>query len=231
MQTYTTPRRYVLGFIFNSDMTQVLLIQKNRTERQKEKWNGIGGKVEPGETPHQAMVREGNEEATMLVAVEDIKDGTTGWNQFCRFNSIKSGVVHEITCFKLVGDSYLDGCRPGTDEGIKAIPVKQVLFDDAWRAAVMKTVTTLLVLARQGMESDVSQFELVVTKQLPQPLPPQSRAALIKSMEHWERLKEGKWDAGKSIEIKAAAQIEYDFLVMLLDLDDEARSAVSSPTT
>lgn len=49
---------YCNGFMINPTTQEVLLIKKNRPDFQKGKWNGIGGKLEPGETPIQAMVRE-----------------------------------------------------------------------------------------------------------------------------------------------------------------------------
>src|SRR4051812_30781890 len=48
---------YVCGFMFDS-MNRVLLILKQKPEWQKGKLNGIGGKIEPGEAPIDAMVRE-----------------------------------------------------------------------------------------------------------------------------------------------------------------------------
>jgi len=53
---------YVLGFMFNQDYSQVLLVLKNRPKWQAGKFNGIGGHVEPGETPEIAMSREFHEE-------------------------------------------------------------------------------------------------------------------------------------------------------------------------
>lgn len=53
---------YVVGFLFNTDL-DVLLIRKNRPEWQAGKLNGIGGKIEDGEEPLEAMVREFEEEA------------------------------------------------------------------------------------------------------------------------------------------------------------------------
>lgn len=53
-------KEYVVGFFFARG--EVLLILKNRPEWQKGKLNGVGGKIEDGETPAQAMVREFKEE-------------------------------------------------------------------------------------------------------------------------------------------------------------------------
>lgn len=55
-------QEYVCGFAIDRTASWVLLIKKNRPEFQKGKWNGIGGKIEPGETPIAAMVREFREE-------------------------------------------------------------------------------------------------------------------------------------------------------------------------
>ena len=50
--------KYSLGFIFDQARDHVLLIQKARPARHRGKLNGIGGKVEPGKTFLQAMIRE-----------------------------------------------------------------------------------------------------------------------------------------------------------------------------
>lgn len=59
--------RYVLGFIFNSDYSEVLLIQKNRPDWQKGKLNGIGGHLEEGENARSAVSREVHEESSLLI--------------------------------------------------------------------------------------------------------------------------------------------------------------------
>ena len=55
-------KRYVLGLVFNDTATRILLIEKLRPDWQKDRWNGIGGKIEEGETPSEAMLRESREE-------------------------------------------------------------------------------------------------------------------------------------------------------------------------
>ena len=59
---------YVCGFLFDPDRSRVLLIRKRRPAWQAGRLNGVGGKVEPGETFHEAIRREFREEAGLDVA-------------------------------------------------------------------------------------------------------------------------------------------------------------------
>lgn len=52
--------RYSLGFCFIGE--EVVLIRKNKPAWQKDKLNGVGGKVEDYETPQECMRREFLEE-------------------------------------------------------------------------------------------------------------------------------------------------------------------------
>ncbi len=54
---------YVVGYCFSHDFSMVALIKKLKPAWQKGKLNGVGGKLEPGESPREAMAREFNEEA------------------------------------------------------------------------------------------------------------------------------------------------------------------------
>jgi 8-oxo-dGTP diphosphatase len=55
-------QEYVLGFRFSPDRQWVVLIEKRKPAWQYGRLNGIGGKIEPGETAIDAMVREFEEE-------------------------------------------------------------------------------------------------------------------------------------------------------------------------
>lgn len=68
-------RDMVVGFSFNEDYSNVLLILKNRPDWQKGNYNGIGGHIEKNESPLQAMEREMLEEAGVgpLDAIEPWK--------------------------------------------------------------------------------------------------------------------------------------------------------------
>lgn len=58
--------KYTVGFL-TYERRRVLLIEKKRPDWQAGLWNGPGGKLKPGETPHECIVREFEEETTLHV--------------------------------------------------------------------------------------------------------------------------------------------------------------------
>lgn len=65
---------YCLGFAFNYFHNEVLLIKKNKPNWQKGKYNGVGGKLEEGETALEAMVREFEEESGVPTHMDQWKE-------------------------------------------------------------------------------------------------------------------------------------------------------------
>ena len=64
--------RYVVGFMFDPEYKKVVLIYKTTgPERVLNKWNGVGGKIENGESEAAAMVREFQEEAGVKTEEHD----------------------------------------------------------------------------------------------------------------------------------------------------------------
>lgn len=53
------PLLFTVGFITNQE--KVLMLHRNKAPN-KGKWNGVGGHIETGESPHQSMLREIEEE-------------------------------------------------------------------------------------------------------------------------------------------------------------------------
>jgi len=106
-------KRYVLGFALTPEMDRVALIQKNRPDWQAGKWNGIGGHIEDGESPLEAMHREFQEETGVYIAKERwISMGEMGsddWN--CRlfyFLGYESVVVNTMTDEKVMVHNIQD---------------------------------------------------------------------------------------------------------------------------
>lgn len=70
--------KYVAGFLFSPDFKNVVLIEKNKPNWQKGKYNGIGGKIEDGENSLECMRREFEEEAGL-----DIER----WISYCKIGN------------------------------------------------------------------------------------------------------------------------------------------------
>jgi len=60
-------QKYVLGFIFNSEMDHALLELKDHPDFLKDKYNGIGGKIKDGESAIGAMIRKCSEETGLNI--------------------------------------------------------------------------------------------------------------------------------------------------------------------
>lgn len=100
---------FSLGLVFSADHSRVLLLKKRSTDPYTaDTWNGLGGHVEPDETPAIAISREVFEEAGLALH-------PTTWDELGTISDDKSFKVH---VFAAVGDL---GCaRQKTDEVIES---------------------------------------------------------------------------------------------------------------
>ena len=112
---------YVVGFLFNRDLTQVVLIKKNRPTWQAGKYNGVGGKIEASDnTFHEAMAREFIEETGKECTHWDlfgyICTSTARVYCFCGIaediNSVKSLTDERVSVWKLYQISGVDCLIP-----------------------------------------------------------------------------------------------------------------------
>jgi 8-oxo-dGTP diphosphatase len=124
--------RYVLGFIFDTDGREVVLIEKRRPAWQAGLLNGIGGKIEAGETALEAMQRECREEC-----------GLTAFREPFRHFGRMSGPDFEVELFTArAANPHL--ARSCTDETVRVVPVSTV----SWPGCALPNVAPLLSLAR-----------------------------------------------------------------------------------
>lgn len=69
-----------LAIVFNAQLTQVLLIRKQKPVHHAGKLNGLGGKVEPAESHRRGVCREVAEEAGLVVPARQWRRfGTIKW--------------------------------------------------------------------------------------------------------------------------------------------------------
>ena len=121
---------YVLGFMFDPAMRNVVLIRKNRPTWQAGLLNGVGGKIEPEEAPLQAMVREFEEETGFRTSKED-------WAP----TGLVTGESFTVHCFKTTSPDY-DKVRSMTDEQVRVFSLEQPIVD-LYRTAQTNLLTLL----------------------------------------------------------------------------------------
>jgi len=105
----------VAGFMFDRFGKEVALIQKARPDWQKGHLNGIGGHVEKGETFHQAMIREFEEETGVH---------EENWTATVSFLRAEKFALMFYSCFS---DKVYD-VKTTTDEKVHIVRVDTLAF-------------------------------------------------------------------------------------------------------
>lgn len=121
--------KYVVGFMFDCLLSQVVLIQKNKPQFQAGKLNGVGGKIEGLETPQQAMAREFEEEAGLHTDPRE-------WDQFA---TLTDHETFHVTCFTTVRDML--NVKTMEDEEVFVVAIQDLrklrtLTDVPWLVAL-----------------------------------------------------------------------------------------------
>lgn len=75
--------QYIVGFLFPPSLDKVVLVRKCKPAWQNGRLNGVGGAIERGETPHQAMSREFGEEVKLGQAGQPYLIPPDSWHMFC----------------------------------------------------------------------------------------------------------------------------------------------------
>lgn len=153
-------REWVVGFLFDNDADSVVLIRKNRPVWQEGRLNGVGGKVEPGESIHEAMRREFIEEAGV-----DVGD----WHHFASL-TWEEGVVHFLRTFRHM--DVLGECRTVTDESVERHRVHTLGLPGPGRQNVTPNLLWLVPLAahRHDTYDVIDVAETGTTLRKPGPL-------------------------------------------------------------
>lgn len=100
-----------LGYVLSPDAKQVLLVHRNAREDDQHlgKYNGLGGKMEPGEDVATCMRRELREEASIEVTSMALR-GTINWTGFGPNGEDWLGFVFRI-------DAFTGDVPPRNEEG------------------------------------------------------------------------------------------------------------------
>ena len=119
----------VLGFMFSPDFEEVVVIKKQRPWWQKGNFNGVGGKVEEGETPTEAMRREFREET----GVE--------YHNWIDYATIEFSTVN-LHCFYATAYHY-ENVKTMTDEEVHIIRRKDTKY-----AYIVHNILWLMEMAK-----------------------------------------------------------------------------------
>jgi 8-oxo-dGTP diphosphatase len=106
--------KYVLGFLFSDDEEFCVLVQKNKPEWQAGLLNGVGGKIEDGETALAAVRREFLEETGVDTSLIE-------WRPFCEM----FGNDWVVYCF-MARDREWHKVGTTTPEKIICVSVKEL---------------------------------------------------------------------------------------------------------
>lgn len=141
-------KEYVAGFLFDEDRRHVLLILKNRPDWQKGRWNGIGGRIEDGETPLGAMRREFTEETGLIV---------NDWNKFAVLTDARGWA---ISFFWAIGDVW--AAQQVTDEVPRAF---DLCSDDLRGINLINIIPNLRWLIPMALSMPLERCEQFVVEE------------------------------------------------------------------
>ncbi|PEN12945.1 hypothetical protein CRI94_13175 [Longibacter salinarum] len=140
---------YVCGFCFDSDRQTVILIEKSKPDWQAGRYNGVGGKVEPGETASEAMRREFYEEAG--VELPATGDGPDVWIPFCILGwgegEGPGDGAGQVVFFRAISDVAVRDVRTVETEPIRRIALGDVLRPGTVRSQCLPNLRWLIPLA------------------------------------------------------------------------------------
>ena len=137
---------YVCGFAFDAvdhPFNRVLLIHKKRPDFQAGLLNGIGGKIKPGESAAQAMIREFEQETGMMLE---------NWIYFCKLRVIDEWTVHFFFT-----QANINAAATKTDEEIEACYVTSIL--NRWD--MMPDLRWLVPMALRMKEEPCHYLEVI----------------------------------------------------------------------
>lgn len=123
-------QHYVAGFLFSEDRNKIALVKKEKPEWQRGRFNGIGGKIEAGESPRDAIIREFKEETG--VEIEE-------WDEFC----VIKGASWQVFFYRAFSDKINDVTTMETEE----INVFHIELDCVYEMNLISNLKWLIPMA------------------------------------------------------------------------------------
>ena len=114
-----------LCYIIDKKQNSILMIHRVKKENDyhKGKWNGLGGKFEPGESPEECAIREIKEESGLIVENVSLK----GLITFPMFDEVEDWYV-----FLFVADKFTGELIDSNEGVLKWIPNEELTKINLW---------------------------------------------------------------------------------------------------
>ena len=114
-----------LCYIIDKKQNSTLMIHRVKKENDyhKGKWNGLGGKFEPGESPEECAIREIKEESGLIVENVSLK----GLITFPMFDEVEDWYV-----FLFVADKFTGELIDSNEGVLKWIPNEELTKINLW---------------------------------------------------------------------------------------------------
>lgn len=135
---------YVVGLATSPGIETVALVRKARPARQEGRLNGVGGKIEPGEAPRAAMIREWAEQTTLA---------TGRWSEFCVLSGGEGNDRWRVHFFHSTLEmqgavQFRDYKTEDSDEPVEIYPVQRLNTTATSRMRTIPNIPWLLQMAK-----------------------------------------------------------------------------------
>lgn len=134
---------YVVGFAIDEETNRILLIEKTKPAWQKGLLNGIGGKIENGELPMEAMVREFREETGIESSEDD-------WSNNGTIMISNDWIVHVFYSYSL----NIDKAKTTTEERVVIHDINDIMLNRNI------TISNIQTLVSMGLDPDFKSGKL-----------------------------------------------------------------------
>jgi 8-oxo-dGTP diphosphatase len=144
--------KYVCGFAFTEEMhhgRSLILIEKVKPEWQRGLLNGVGGKIEVGEAPITAMMREFKEETSVATVRED-------WHKF-HFVRFPSGAQVHFYASMLPEDVW-HSAKTMEEEQVKKFTVQSLIQTAFTPPAMMYNLKYLIPMAMNYLDHPTERY-------------------------------------------------------------------------
>ena len=114
-----------LCYVIDNEKKQTLMLHrvKKENDMHKGKWNGLGGKLEKGETPEECVIREVKEESGLIIKNPRMH----GFITFPFFDGTNDWYV-----FLFTANDYSGKLIDSREGNLEWIPNKKVISLDLW---------------------------------------------------------------------------------------------------